>query len=117
MAVARFRDPTLRAFGAARVLGGYEADKRHRARGGRKPARVAEFGGDGERRQVVDAAEATQSLNARAERFEIEQGPQVLLDGPQAGDRFLDRAQVGAMRVIERGERPRLRPQPDLVAF
>src|SRR5436309_2892650 len=86
MAVARFRDAALRAFGATRVLGGHEADKRHGARSGRKAARVAEFRGDGERGQVVDAAEAAQPLHTRTERFEIEQRAEILFTGASGNE-------------------------------
>src|SRR6476646_4690875 len=86
MAVARFRDAALRAPGATRVLGGHEADKGHGAGGGRKAPRVAELGGERERGQGVDAAEAAQPLDTRPERFEIEQRAKVLFDGAEARD-------------------------------
>jgi hypothetical protein len=52
------------------VLGGDEADKRHRARRGREAPRVAELGRDGQRGQVVDPAEAAQALDPGAQRLE-----------------------------------------------
>src|SRR5256885_7484828 len=90
MAVARFGDAALHAPGATRVLGGDEADTGHGAGSGRKAPRVAELGGDGERGEVVDAAEAPQADNARTQRLEIEQGAEVLFDGAQARHGFLD---------------------------
>ena len=117
MAVAGLGDRSLRAFGAAGVLRGDKADKSHDARRGGKAPRVAELGGDGECRQIVDPAEAAQSLDAWAQRLEIEQGPQVLFNGAEPRDRFVDGAQVGVMRVIERRERPGLRAQPGIVPF
>src|SRR5437763_3396748 len=117
MAVARFRDAALRTFGATRVLGGHEADKRHGAGGGRKAPWVAELGGDGERGQVVDAAEAAQPLYTRTERFEIEQGAEILFNGAKARDGFLDGAQIRAVGLIEGGDRPRLCAKPHVVAL
>jgi len=77
---AGFGDRSLRAFRPTGVLGGDEADKRHRRRGGGEAARITELSGDGERREIVDAAKAAQALDAWAERFEVEQGAEILLD-------------------------------------
>ena len=40
--------------GAARMFRRYQADKRHRARRSRESPRIAEFGGDGQRREVIE---------------------------------------------------------------
>ena len=66
MRVASFGDRAARPFGAAGMLGRDEASKGHQARRGREPARVAEFGGNGQGGEIVDAAEAAQALDAGA---------------------------------------------------
>ena len=58
---------------AAGMLGWDEASKRHQARRGREAPCIAEFRRDGERREIIDAAKASQGDDARAERFEQEQ--------------------------------------------
>ena len=115
--IAGFGDGAAGLLGATRMLRGDEADEGHRTRRGGKSARVAELGGDGQRGEIVDAAEAAQPLDARAERLQVEQAAQVLLDGAETRDGFLDGAQIRAMRLIESGQRPGLRPQPRLVTF
>jgi hypothetical protein len=92
--VAGFRDAPLRAFRTARVLGGHQAGERHGARGRGKATRVAEFRGDRERGEIIDAAEAAQPLDARPQGLELEEGPQIRFDVPEAGARFIDRAQI-----------------------
>jgi hypothetical protein len=113
--VAGFGDGALRAFGPARVLGRDQADKGHRAGRRRKPTRVAELGGNRQRREVVDAAEAAEALHARPARLEVEQGGEILFDRAQAGERFVDGAEVGAMGLLQRGDRPRLAAEPEMV--
>jgi len=103
--------------GAAGMLGRDQPDKGYETRGGREAGRVAQLGRDGERRQVVDAAEAAQPPGASAQGLEIQQGAQVLLDGPQPRDGFIDRAQVRPVCLLQGGHRPRLRPQPGVVTF
>jgi hypothetical protein len=66
MGVAGFGDRAPDPIRAAGVFGGHEAHERHRARRGGKAAGVAEFSGTGERREVVDPAEAAQALDASA---------------------------------------------------
>ena len=61
MGIARLGDGAARAFRAARVLRRHQPDKRHRARCRRKAPRVAELGGDRQRREIVDAAETPQA--------------------------------------------------------
>ena len=68
-----------------------------------RSAGIAELGGDREGGQVVDAAEAAQAFHARAQRLEVEQGAQILLDGAQPRDGFIDRAEIGAMGLVEAG--------------
>jgi hypothetical protein len=89
----------------------------HGARRGGKASGVAEFGGDGERGEIIDAAETAQALHTRAQRVEIEQGTQVLFDGPEPGDDFVHGPQIGAMGLVERRDRPRLCPQPGIVTL
>ena len=66
MGVAGFGDRALRALGAAGVFGRDEADEGHGTRRSGKAAGVAELRGDGERGEIIDAAEAAQPLDARA---------------------------------------------------
>ena len=73
MRIARLGDRAARRLRAAGVLGGNQTDEGHQPRRGGKTARVAELGGDGERRQIVDAAEAAEPLDARAQRLEREE--------------------------------------------
>lgn len=63
------------------MLGRGEPDEGHRARRAGKSASVTELGGDGERRQIVDAADAAQPLDAWPERLEVEQGAEIVFDG------------------------------------
>ena len=79
-------------------------------RRGGKAARVAEFGGDGERGEIVDAAEAAQALDAGPQRLERQQVAQFGVDGLEPGDGFVDGADVGAVGLLERGERPASAP-------
>ena len=83
MGVAGCGDGAPRLFGAARVFGRHEAGKRHDPWGRREAAGVAEFGRNGERGEIVDAAEAAQALDAGAERLEGEQIAQLDIDGLQ----------------------------------
>ena len=117
MSVAGLGNTALGARRAAGVLGRHEADERHGAWRGGKAAGVAEFGGDGERGQIIDAAEAAQTLHASAQRVEIQQGAQLGFDVMQPGEHFIDRTQVGAMGLIQRRQWPRLGPQPRVMPF
>ena len=117
MGIAGFRDPALRPFRAARVLGGHQADERHGARGGGETTGVAEFGGDRERGQVIDAAEAAQALHAGAQGLEVQERTALGFDVPEPGEYFIDRTQVGVMGLIQGGQRPGLGPQPHVVAL
>jgi len=115
MGIAGLGDRALGAFRAAGVLGGPQADERHRARRGWESSRVAELGGNRERRQIVDAPEATESLNPLVQRLEREQRTKIVLHVTQAALDLIDGAEVRTMRLIEGGERPCLRPQPGVV--
>jgi hypothetical protein len=115
MGVAGFGDAAAGLLRPAGMLRGDQADEGHEPGCSRKATRVAEFGGDGERGQVVDPAEAAKSLDARAERLESEERPQVLFDGVEPCDRFIDGAEIGAMGLVERRQRPRLGAEPGIV--
>ena len=108
MRIAGFGDVAAGLFRAAGVFGRDEAGKGHHARGGWKAAGVAEFGRDGERGEIVDAAEAAQALDAGAQRFEREEVAEFGVDGVEPADSFVDRADVGAVGLLERGQRPAL---------
>jgi hypothetical protein len=117
MGVAGFGDRAARLFGAARVFGGHEAGKRpHPWRRG-EAAGVAEFGGDGEGGEIVDAAETAQALDACAERLDGEQIAEVGIDGLQPAEGFGDRTDVGAMGLLKRRAGPALGLQPGGMAF
>jgi len=70
MGIAGLGNRASRLLGPAGMLGGHQADKAHEARGGGKATGVAEFGGDGERREIVNAAKAAQARDAGFKRFE-----------------------------------------------
>ena len=72
MGVAGFGDRALDPFGPAGILGGDQAGEGHQTRGRRKAAGVAEFGGKGQRREVVDAAEAAEAFDPRLQRLDRE---------------------------------------------
>ena len=112
MRIARFGDRAARLFGATGVFGGDESGEGHQTGRSGKAARVAEFGGDGERGEIVDAAEAAQPFDAGPQGLDGEQVAQFEVDGVQAGDGLVDGADVGAMGVFEGGQRPALGLQP-----
>jgi hypothetical protein len=62
--------------------------------------------------EIVNAAEAAQSLDARSQRVQRQQVAEFGVNGAQSGDGFVDRADVGAMRLLERRKRPALRLEP-----
>ena len=117
VSVAGLGDAALGAFRATRMFGRNEADKRHGARRGGEATRVAELRGNRERGEVVDAAKAAEALHPGAERLEIEEGLQLGLDVAESAQHLIDRSQVRPVRLIERGERPRLGAEPGIVAL
>ena len=67
--IAGLGDPAPGLLRATGVLGGDQAHEGHQARGGREAGRVAEFGGDGQGGQIIDApktAEPTGATSATA---------------------------------------------------
>src|ERR1044071_10364439 len=100
MRVAGFGDRAARCLRPARVLGRNQADEGHEARCGGKTTGVAELRGDSERREIVNATETSEPLNAWAQGLEIEERPQVLLDGLQPRHRFVDRAELGVVGLV-----------------
>src|SRR4029453_11170118 len=117
MRVAGFGDAALRSLRTAGVLRGDQSDKRHRPWSGRKALGVAELRGDGQRGDGIDAAETSQSLDPWFQGLEFEACLEVCFDVPEPGERFIDGAEIGPMRLIECGQCPRLCPQPAVVAF
>ena len=85
--------------------------------GGGKAARVPEFGGDRQRRQIVDAAEAAEAFDPGAERLEAETFPELEVHRLQWRDSFSDGAHLGTVRRGERGPIPALRLEPLGVPF
>src|SRR6187549_1076993 len=86
MRIAGFGDGTVGAFRAARMLRGDEAHEGHGRGRAAKAARIAELGGDRQRGEIVDAAEAAQALDPGSQRLEIEQRAEVVLDRAETGD-------------------------------
>jgi hypothetical protein len=82
---------------------------------GAKKARVTELGRNRKGRQIVDATEAPQSLDARPQRREIEERPQVVFNRLEARDGLVEGAQIRAMRLIESGQWPRLGAKPGVM--
>jgi hypothetical protein len=115
--VAGLGDAALDPSCAARVLGRNEAHVRHHARRSRKAPGIAELSRDRQGREIVDAAEAAQALDARPQRLEIEQRAEILLDGAEPRDDFVDRAEIRPRGLIERRQRPGLGAEPCVVAF
>ena len=106
-----------RLFGATGVLGRNEAGEGHETRCIREAAGVAEFGGDREGGEIVDAAETAQPLDPRAQGLDGQQIPEFELDGVQTGDGFINGSHVGPMRLLKRGQRPALSLEPLGVAL
>src|SRR4029453_1339777 len=90
MRIARFGDAAAGACRAAGVFGGDEAGKGQGPRGRGKGAGVPEFGGDGQRGEVIDAPKASETLDARPERFDREQIAQLGTDGLEACGALVD---------------------------
>ena len=87
MRIPGFGDGAARLFCAAGMLGRHQAHEGHRPwRRGKTPG-VAEFGGDGQRGEVINPAETAESVDARLQRLEGEQLTQVLFDRPEARER------------------------------
>ena len=57
-------------------------------------ARVAEFGGDRQRREIVHPAETPQRSTRARSGSSVTSGPQVRFHGPEPSDRFIDGAQI-----------------------
>jgi hypothetical protein len=112
MSVAGFGDGAARLFGATRVFRWHEPGERHHPRCGREAAGVTEFGGDGQRRQIVDAAETAQAFDAAAERLDREQIAELGVHRLKATAGFVDGADIRAMRLLESGQGPTLGLQP-----
>jgi hypothetical protein len=92
------------------MLGGEEAREGHQPWRGGEAACITEFGGDGERREVIDAAKAPEPIDARPERREGEELPQFGVDGLEPGDGFVDRPDIRVMRLLECRDRPPAAP-------
>jgi hypothetical protein len=66
------------------------ADECHRARRRTESARIAEFGGDRRRGEIVDPTKAAQPLDPGSQRLEGQQSPQIVFHRAQPHDRFVD---------------------------
>ena len=116
MCIPRFRDPAAGLFGPTGVLRRDQAGKRHDAGGGGEAPGIAQFGRDGEGGEIVNAAKAAETFDAGAERLDREEVPELRIDRVESPDGFIDRPQVRAMGLLERGDRPALRVQPGVMA-
>jgi hypothetical protein len=73
MRIPRFRDPAAGLCGPTGILRRDEPGKRHHAgRGGKAPS-IAQFGGDGECGEIVNATEAAETCDAGAEWLDGEE--------------------------------------------
>ena len=112
MRVAGLDDGAARLFGAARVFGRHEAREGHHLRRGREPSGITQFGGDRQRGEIVNAAEAAETFDASAEGLDGEEVTELGIDGVESPDGLIDRPHVRAMGLLERGDRPALRLPP-----
>ena len=85
------------------------AELGHRAWRRRETARVPEFCRNGQRGEIIHAAEAPQASDARAQRLKIQQAAQIRFDVTEASQRFIHRAQVRGVGLVECRQRPSLR--------
>jgi hypothetical protein len=65
MSIPGFGDRAAGLFGAAGMLGRHESDKGHRARGRGEAARIAQFGSNRQRGEIIDPPETPQPFDAR----------------------------------------------------
>jgi len=112
MRIPDFGDRPANAFGAGGIFRRHEPHEAHQTGGGWESTWVAELGGDGQRGEIIDAAEAAQAFDAGAERLEREKLPQFEIHRLQSRDSFIHGADVGAMRLFEGGQGPALDLQP-----
>ena len=117
MGVAGFGDPALGALAPLECSDGTRPTKAISLGAVGKAPRIAELGRNGQGGEVVDPAEAAQARDARPQRLQVEQGAQILLDGRAGGPGFVDGAEIGPMRLVEGGQRPRLGAEPGVVAL
>jgi hypothetical protein len=117
MGIVGFGDGALDALDPAGIFRRDQTQKGHDTRSGGKAARIPEFGGNGQRRQIIDAAEAAEALDASAERLEAEKIAELEFDRRQLGDALLDRPDIGVVGLSQRGPIPALRVQPLGVLF
>ncbi len=103
MRIPGFGDRATGLFGAAGVLGRARGPtKRHRARGRGEAARIAQFGGNRQRGEIIDPAETPEPFDARPQGLERVRSPRSSSSGAQPRDRFIDGAQVGGVGLVER---------------
>lgn len=73
MRIAGFGDRAARLSRPTGMLRGHESHERHGARRRGESARIAQFGGDRQRGEIVDPSETAQALDSRPQRLEVEQ--------------------------------------------
>lgn len=112
MRIPCFGDPAAGLFGATGIFRRDQAGKRHDAGGRGEAPGIAQFGGDGEGGEIVNTAEAAETFDAGAERLDGEEVTELGIDRVESSDGFFNGPHVGAMRLLERGDRPALRVQP-----
>jgi hypothetical protein len=111
MRVAGFGDRAAGLFGTAGMFGRDE------------PVKAMTLGALGKRRGSPNSAAIVRAVRSstprkqrkrstRAQRFEREQVTELGVDRVEAGDGFVNAADIGAMRLLERGQRPALGLKP-----
>jgi hypothetical protein len=96
----------LRVYGGGRAIVAAVSLIGDRIPSGLKPS---DSGGNRQRRQIIDPAEAPQACDTRAEGLVIEQRSEVSFHVSETGQDFIDRPQIGPVGLIEAGEGPRLK--------
>ena len=89
MRIAGLRDRAAGTLGAARMLRRNQTHVGHQPASRQKASRVPQFGGNGQRGDVVHAPEASQPLDARPQGLERHELLQLRFDGTEAGDRLV----------------------------
>jgi hypothetical protein len=116
MPIPGFRNPAAAVVRPTRVLRRHQADESHKLAGRRKAMRVAEFGGNGQGREIGDAAEAAEPPDAVRKRRFVHIHAQVGLKDLDAGLGLIYRPQIGGIRLLQCERRKPEPPQPLRVA-
>ena len=94
------------------VFGGHESRKGHDSPGRREASRVAEFHGEHEGAEGIDAAEAAQAGDPLLEGGLGDERVEVRFDVVETAPGFIDGAEIVRMGVRERRQLPPLGAEP-----